>query len=342
MKKYPFRFTLFLTLMLVASSAVAGARKVLLIGIDGVQAEALRHSKIPTLQWLQRNGFGTFSSWHQDITISGPSWSSILCGVYHPKHGVKDNHFDGKNYGQFPMLPKIGKFYDSHLTFGMYMEWAKLFKHSKDQLWDQMIRGRMMGTDHTAENASNWIRSTNLDFYFVYFGKADYVGHATGFSRFNPLYRWALQDIDKGVAQLLHAMWTRDQYTEEDWLVLLTTDHGGAFHDHGGLSDKEREVFWIAYSDQIRKNDVCGIDGGNINDLCNPYKPWCKWHVPVQPDIAVTALHHLLYDTICDVHDFDRWKFDGVSWLDAIGLCRNKVVSPQIALCEMQAFEGCL
>lgn len=342
MKKYPFRFTLFLTLMLVAISAFSGSRKVLLIGIDGVQAEALRHSKVPTLQWLQRNGFGTFSSWHQDITISGPSWSSILCGVYHPKHGVKDNGFEGKRYDQFPMLPVIGKYYNSDLKFGMYMEWGKLYRHSANQQWDQRIRGVTMGTNHTTEQASEWIRSKDLDFYFVYFGKADYVGHALGFSRYNPFYRWALEDIDKGVFQLMQAMRSREQYLQEDWLVLLTTDHGGAFHDHGGLSDKEREVFWIAYSDRIQANEVCGLDNGNLNDVCNPYKPWGKLQAPVQPDIAVTALHHLLYDQICDLKEFDNWQFDGVSWLEALGMNNQKRFMSQIAYCEFPEGDDCL
>lgn len=315
-------------------SNLFAARKVLIIGIDGVQADALRHSDVPTLRWLKRNGFGTFSTWHQDITISGPSWSSILCGVYHPKHGVKNNSFEGKNYSQYPMLPLIAKQYKPDLLFGMYMEWNKLYKNSLDQGWDQIIKGRMMGTEHTARKASEWINHSNLDLYFVYFGKADYIGHATGFSKFNPLYRWALEDIDAGVHQLINVVQSRESYFEEDWLILLTTDHGGAQHNHGGLSNAEREVFWIAYSDRILKNDLCGMDCGNLNDDCNPYNYHMKNQVPVQPDIAVTALHHLLYGTGCETEALTSHHFDGISWLGAMGLCNERIVMNQVAYGE--------
>lgn len=254
-----------------------------------------------------------------------------MCGVYHPKHGVKNNSFKGKNYHKYPMIPIIAKQYNSELKFGMYMEWNKLYKNAQDQGWDEIKKGRIMGTEHTAKNASEWICNSDMDLYFIYFGKADYIGHITGFSKYNPLYKWALQDIDRGVHKVISSLQCRLDYINEDWLILLTTDHGGHQHDHGGLSDNEREVFWIAYSDRIIKNEICGIDCGNLNDSCNPYNFGLKRHIPVQPDIAVTALHHLLYTNYCESEVSSRYSFDGVSWLQQMGLCSEKLIPPQFA-----------
>lgn len=326
--------------MFILSDVLAGSRKVLLIGIDGVRADALQRADMPTLDWLHRNGFGTFASWHQDITISGPSWSSILCGVYHDKHGVVNNKFRGKRYDRYPMLPIIAKSYEPGLKFGMYMEWDKLIKHSVGQQWDQILKGSIAGTDETAERSSEWLIETDLDFYFVYFGAADYVGHISGFSPHNPFYRWTLEGIDRGINEVIHSLKRRKDYFNEDWLILLTTDHGGTLFSHGGLSPSERQVFWLAYSDRIQKNTLCGLDCGNINDFSNPRISALQHHVPVQPDIATTALHHLLFASICKPSDLNCWNLDGVSWLDPMGLSNEKKPANEFAYHDL-LFNNC-
>jgi hypothetical protein len=41
-------------------------------------------------------------------------------------------------------------------------------------------------------------------------------------------------------------MRARPKSAEEDWLVLITTDHGGRGNAHGGDSDVERNIWLIA------------------------------------------------------------------------------------------------
>ena len=48
----------------------------------------------------------SFDALNDDITISGPGWSSILCGVWSDKHLVVDNSFSGNNYFNFPPIFK--------------------------------------------------------------------------------------------------------------------------------------------------------------------------------------------------------------------------------------------
>jgi|GEM_PF-1407150 len=81
---------------------------VLILGIDGTRADALAKAKTPHLDELIRQG--SFSDtvqilgtrYDKNDTISGPSWSSILTGVWADKHGVHDNSFKGRNYELFP------------------------------------------------------------------------------------------------------------------------------------------------------------------------------------------------------------------------------------------------
>ena len=76
--------------------------KVILIGIDGVRPDVLAEVPTPNLDAL--GATGTFTARTQTTTpsVSGPSWSSMLTGVWPEKHGVTDNEFGGRNYEDWP------------------------------------------------------------------------------------------------------------------------------------------------------------------------------------------------------------------------------------------------
>lgn len=309
---------------IIANSAFcfAGKRKVLLIGLDGVRSDVLQNMQTPAFEFLSKHGFGTYTSWHQDITISGPSWSSILCGVYHNKHGVTDNSFRGKNYEKYPMLPLIAKRINPHLKFGMYMEWQKFIKNSVNNGWDTILSGELGNTNKTTEEVEEWIQQSDLDFYFVYLGEPDYWGHRFGFSDSNPLYVNAIRNIDYSIVRLMQSLQKRLNYQSEDWLILITTDHGGHGLTHGNLSVSERQIFWFAYSERIQPRIMEEPDINNLKD--SRRQRTIKNICPVQTDIAVTALHHLLYplgrmDELQHVS-----HLEGKSWLEIMGLASDK------------------
>src|SRR6516165_12546979 len=79
-----------------------GCQKVLIIGLDGCRPDALREAFTPHLDELIR--VAAFSERGQagTITDSGPGWASILTGVWHDKHGVRTNAFDGANLERYP------------------------------------------------------------------------------------------------------------------------------------------------------------------------------------------------------------------------------------------------
>ena len=86
---------------------------------------------------------------------------------------------------------------------------------------------------------------------FVHFDDPDYAGHAYGFSPFVFPYLDAIEAMDVLIGQMMAAMEARPNYAEEDWLVLVTTDHGGIGTTHGGNSMEERRVFVIASGESV-------------------------------------------------------------------------------------------
>ena len=51
-------------------------------------------------------------------------------------------------------------------------------------------------------------------------------------------------------------MRARPQFKAEDWLILITTDHGGKGNGHGGDSDNERNIWLIADGKHLVKSDL--------------------------------------------------------------------------------------
>jgi len=336
------KFTLTALMLMLCVAVIAGngghKRKVLIIGVDGTRADALKQEidsgHAPNLGWLAAHGFATLDSWHEDITISGPSWSSIMCGVYHLKHGVTGNTYSGSNFTQYPYFTTLAKEIDSTYKCVEYCEWAPLVNDVYNANWDQSIIGTDGYSQGTGAAAAQLLQDPNTDVLFTYFDHVDLTGHSSGFSPANPAYCQAIDTVDRQIGVIMTALRARPTYAQEDWLVLVITDHGGTGTSHGGVSYEERHIWWIGYSDRGIQRLVSGPQ--NVG-MTNPPDPGelelypattldtAKQHLsPVQVDIAETALHHLIYDSGLRPENQSQWNLDGKSWLCDMGLCSDK------------------
>ena len=75
-------------LALTNIQAQTPASRVLVIGIDGVGSDALTLAYTANINYLIENDVHSPDALNADITISGPGWTSILCGVHSDKHLV--------------------------------------------------------------------------------------------------------------------------------------------------------------------------------------------------------------------------------------------------------------
>jgi len=153
----------------------------------------------------------------------------------------------------------------------------------------------------------------------VYYDKVDLTGHSSGFSPSNPAYISAIEDVDANIGVVINALHARPNYANEDWLIILTTDHGGILTGHGGNTDVERHIWFIADGTYIHHKQLnpAGTDPGSYRK--SGVNSTILQSVPVQADVAVTALHFLLYD-IPGIYPAIRTRdsLDGRSWLDSI------------------------
>ncbi|MBK8659916.1 MAG: T9SS type A sorting domain-containing protein [Bacteroidetes bacterium] len=202
------------------------------------------------------------------------------------------------------------------------VEWAPMSDNVYNDGWDLKLKTPDGDGAATAAVASSQLADTSLDCMFVYFDAVDLAGHSSGFSPQNPSYMQALENVDVHVGTVLNALYARPNYANENWLILVITDHGGIGTGHGGITYEERHIWWIGSGSAVAKQQITGPDPGTYNLLGTGIfnqsgvdQAKLK-QSPVQADIAVTALHHLIYETGINPETYPFWVgLDGKSWL---------------------------
>jgi predicted AlkP superfamily pyrophosphatase or phosphodiesterase len=255
---------------------------VLFIGIDGCRPDALARARAPHLRALARGGAFSDQAQTGDVPLSGPGWSSLLTGVWRTKHGVRDNTFDGADFGPYPTFLNRLKRTRPDADVVSIVHWHPLHQY--------LIRGAdLMVTAKSdrqvAEQAAEGLRDRSADAVFVHFDDVDEAGHAYGFSPGVSEYVRAVERTDAYVGRLLHALRARPTLAAEDWLILVSTDHGGSGKSHGHDVPEDRTTFLI-------------VNGPSA--LSGPIEP-----PPTAVDVAATALTHL------GIALDERWGLDG-------------------------------
>ncbi|MGW6704705.1 alkaline phosphatase family protein [Streptomyces sp. NPDC054956] len=254
-----------------ADEAAAPVNKVLVIGIDGTVLDRVKAADAPHLNGLMAQGLTARSTLYANpmaATSSGPGWSTIATGVWPDKHGVKDNSFTGKNYTAYPdFLTRIENAKPALNTYAA-ADWEPIT--STDQngpIFSAKVDKRLSlkgdrdgyGSEDPkiATAAAAELRGQNPDAAFVYFGEIDHAGHSSGAA--GQEYLDTIARVDKLVGQLLTAVESRPTYAQENWKILVTTDHGHTdAGGHGGSTIQERGTFVIAKGAGIPAGSVRG------------------------------------------------------------------------------------
>lgn len=291
--------------------------KVLFIGIDGVRSDALQQQmndgNAPNLKAMFDAGLYTFDSWHLGVTSSGPSWSDMLTGVWESKHGVTNNNYTGSDYNAYPYFPTRVKECRPNAKAVQITSWSPMSNNVYNDGWDNKI---VPPTDDAcASVAVAQLADPELDILFVHIDDVDGAGHGNGFNPSVSAYMNALAYADTKVGEIIAALEARPNYTNERWVVLTTTDHGGTGFGHGGNSNDERHIWWVATGYGVPQMEITGVDPGSYQ-FGTPPTDAAVAQVPVLTDIAITALDHLVRDEQCQDAHAAAWDHDGKSWLD--------------------------
>ncbi|WP_066966207.1 alkaline phosphatase family protein [Microbulbifer sp. Q7] len=294
--------------ILFTPASAQGDNKVLLVGIDGVQFEKLHTLNTPNFDRLyveKAYTGGINGAASQQSTYSGPGWSTILTGVWANKHDVTSNG-SGLANAAFPSLFRRIKDSDSNHWVGSIVNWSPINTQyfTQDLVHADVVRSGLSDDDVVAE-ALDYINVGVPDFLFLHLDEPDGVGHS---SCFGSAYNRSIQDADQRLGQLLDAVQARIQ-AGEDWLVLVTTDHGrdAAGCGHGNQTTGEKTIF-------IGSNQPLNLEHTQfVSDISNTDFGSLYGHA-AQTSIAPTVLRHL------GISLEKSWKLDGTPLLAETGL----------------------
>jgi len=252
--------------------------KTLLVGMDGVQLSEYEKlgeaSNLKRLHYRKAFTGGITGSGSEQQTVSGPGWMTLLTGVWANKHGVTSNALDLRVSPAYPSLFKQLRQALPNAYLASVVNWSPInTAFLLEDAQGSNVRESGLSDEQVTVRALEILGKTPADFTFIQLDLPDAAGHEHGFG---PEYQQALRDVDARLGRLLDSVAERrERYPQEDWLVMVSTDHGRepSGVGHGGQTEGERSIF-------IASNKP-------LNEA-----------LPAQTSVAPIVLHHMGVDPL--------------------------------------------
>lgn len=276
-----------------AFAACAGTLppKTLVIMVDGLRADAVENGDMPRMRSLMAGswqpGYGgawslSGSTVRDAMTESAPNHVSVATGVSAARHGIGSNadllygrHTYGGVAGKpcqtwLSRLVTARKGVKALFIFSWYGDHSLSPDYSVPFLFDR-------DEANAARLADAFLRPGAPDAVMWYIDRPDHAGHGHGFYPYSPEYLSAVADVDRWIGKVLDAIAARPSFPHEDWLVVVTSDHGGWRRYHGMMSAQAYTIPFIVARRGIGTGCIAGM--------------------PRTVDVAPTVLAHFGIDT---------------------------------------------
>jgi hypothetical protein len=237
------------------TSAKAVEKKVFVIGVDGLRPDAMMLANAPNIAALVDTGAYNLKAQGEDLTFSGPNWSSILHGVHRDLHNVNTNDYAGNNLAAFPdFLSRLESNNPAYNTVRA-ISWPNIANQptSADVNFN--------ANDNDAAVVSvivDQMTNGNPDAVFIHLLDVDHAGHSCAdcYQPTSPVYMAEIADVDAQIGQMLSAMRARPTFANEDWLVLLVADHGGMGSGHSGNTPVLRTIPFVMNGPSVAPGQI--------------------------------------------------------------------------------------
>ena len=262
--------------------------KVLTIMVDGWKPEVIATSTTPTIDAMLSTAAYSLKARVEDTTISGSGQTTFLTGVHRDKHQVPDNNFYDPNMVEYPHhFTRVMSALPDALT-ASYTTWSPIPDYIVSDadinvFADYDEDGDAIVLDALLED----LAESDLDVISLMLSDLDVVGHAYQFDEYGTEYIAEMEDIDAQIGAVIAAIEARETWDEENWLVIISTDHAGTEYGHGYNIPEHRLVPLVVYGDSAA--------------------PGVIWPAPDAVDIVPTLLEHL------GIESDAAWGLDGRS-----------------------------
>jgi len=231
-----------------AADAKPLAKRVFIIGIDGLRGPAVNEVELPHIQAFMKNAAYSTEAQSTTPSSSGPAWGAIFHGVGPEIHKInKDNPAaDGVAW---PSFIKVINKHRPKMKVGVYSSWEPILTETLEK---SCVYDKLCATDgEIAPAAVEYIRTEKPDVFFIHFSIVDNTGHAYGYRSLN--YYAAIRWVDNHLGDLFAAI---NGLGEPDkTMIIIVSDHGGmeypkadggVRHSHGTDDPDCMNSFWAA------------------------------------------------------------------------------------------------
>lgn len=180
-------------------------------------------------------------------TDTAPTTASVLTGKWANEIGViKDT--DAKGIEPLTFVSQIGMTNKKSIFLSEWDSHTKL-QYKAESEWVKKNGGMASFIDADGDNdlqskLKNAI--SNNDLTVGLYSSVDNAGHSSGFSNNSGEYMSAVMNINGYVNELLDRILNSDTYAEEDWLIMVTSAHGGSNKSHYQGSIKDRTTWLVS------------------------------------------------------------------------------------------------
>lgn len=259
----------------ICTAAVhAKTRKAVYVIVDGIPADQIERLHTPAVFDIAKKGAysraytgGEIGSYSETPTISAIGYTNLLTATWYNKHNVHGNYNLKPNYNYWTIF-RIAKEQPRPVKTALYSSWldnrtvligagkpetgnlkidfvADSFELDTIRFPEKRDRLRMFDIDeHVSKLAAEGIRNDAPDLTWVYLQYTDDAGHLKGNGKF---LDGSVRKADTQVARIWDAVKYREKNFDEEWMLVVTTDHGRTNdgYSHGRQSERERTT-WIS------------------------------------------------------------------------------------------------
>ncbi len=240
-------------------------KKVALIGFDGARGDSIVplvkgnydkyifKSKYSGLEELKAQGglylsfTGGEKSCRQE-TSTPQGWAAMLTGkwaketgIYTPRDVLENSKTVLLEYAEKCKKTAFNAIWPVHFEV-TYKNEVALSKNTDLPLEYNFIEDN---DDILTEQMVKSVTTDNCDISFCIFELPDHTGHETkmGFWNNNSQYVKAVSNCDKNAHTIIKAIESRETYEDEDWLIIISSDHGGHRTTHGRQLYSDKIIF---------------------------------------------------------------------------------------------------
>jgi hypothetical protein len=231
--------------------------KVLYIIADGARGTQVSDADIPNLKTLIPNAIYSWTSLSDATnTTDASNWADMITGVKKEKHNVLTEDFAGNALATYPSIFQRIKSVRPNIRMAAFSA-STAFKTNLTGGTD--VSESFTSDDAVKTRMVSFLATDTASLVLGEFAGIEAAGNSVplGFDNsatVNPAYKTAIGTFDTQVGAILAAIKARATYSKENWMIIITSNKGGAAtitpaqNDRTVFSNPVANTFTIIYN----------------------------------------------------------------------------------------------